>query len=171
MVYTPNVWETGDVVSKAKLDRLEAAVATLSLTTFADAFVGTNEGTTIGQSISSSFTTITLSSEASDLGNNFNTSTSIYTVPSTGVYLCLGKVRFTDGSGTADAGLGIGIGASSEDGAHFLWTSVGTATRRAFPYQRMAQFTVGDQLRLYTYYDHGTPATLANASMTIRRVE
>lgn len=95
-------------------------------------------------------------------GGSWNAGTYIYTIPETGLYLCLGGVRIADSS--AARNLAVGIGVSNADGAHVLWGPIGgsaEASRYARQYTRLTRFTAGDLVRLYIYSDGATFPTQA----------
>jgi hypothetical protein len=90
-------------------------------------------------------------------GGTYNTSTYIYTVPSTGLYLCLGSIRISDNTATRD--LALGIGTSNADGPHVQWANigfVGSGGRDVRQYTRSARYTAGDQVRMFIYSDGAT---------------
>lgn len=135
---------------------------------FVDARLGTGNGTSTAQTISSgSFTTIVLDTEAADVSSRFNPTTGIYTCAAAGLYDVTARVRVVDGN--ADGrNFGIGVHTSNADGAWFQWYRISTPStgRWTAGYTRTAQFAANDQLRLYCYSDGGT--TLINtAGMTI----
>jgi hypothetical protein len=92
-------------------------------------------------------------------GGSWNSGTYIYTIPSTGLYLCLGSIKITDGALARSTG--VGIGTSNVDAPHFLWGKHGgdsgaNATnqpqfRNGMQYTRLCRFTAGDQVRMYIY--------------------
>lgn len=106
---------------------------------------------------------IILNSEISDPGNNFNTSSQVYTCPSNGIYFCHGVIRLNDAVASAVGGPNLGMGIhTSEDVAEtsFLWhklpqTNAGSS-RAALEYTRVGSFAAGNQLRLYAFWDSGT---------------
>lgn len=165
MTWPPNTHQ--DV--QDEVTALRAAKGLLGAATFADASYGNGQGGIVGPNVGASFTQTTLDTAASNPGGYFDTATSVYNVPATGLYLLLGKLRLTDGSGTAGANLGMGVDPTIGDAPHFVWHTVGSALRKTFDYQRLATFTAGASLKMFTYYDGGT-ATVAAAQLTVLRV-
>ena len=110
------------------------------------------------QTISWSFTKVTLATVNTDADANWDASNNWYTVPETGLYLILGKIRPND-STTAGTTVGIGVHSSTADGPYFKWGKVGPAgsgvLRATIDYQRIASFNAGDQLRMFSYSDEG----------------
>jgi hypothetical protein len=98
---------------------------------------------------SGAFTTYPLDQLVTNVGGgSYNTSTFIYTVPSTGLYLCLAGIRMNDGEVVRN--VAIGIGTSNADAPYVLWYDMG-GTRAGRQYTRLARFTAGDQVRLFIY--------------------
>ncbi len=106
----------------------------------------------------SSFTKITLPTVNSDTESNWDGTNNWYTVPTTGLYLILAKIRPSDGT-TAGTTVAIAVHTSEVDGAYLKWGKMGPlgtgVNRTTVDYQRLAYFTAGDQLRLFTYSDEG----------------
>lgn len=158
-------------VSVSTLDARYTTLANATFSsTFADASLGSGDGSTNMQSVAAgSFTTISLNTKVSDPGNNFNTSTFMYTVPSTGLYLVLARMRIVDAS-TSGNNYGISVHTSNSDGPWFQWqtnASQSGGNRWSANYQRLASFSAGNQLRLFTY---GQSAfNINNAAMQILR--
>lgn len=88
--------------------------------------------------------------KVSDPGNNFSTGSMMYTVPSTGLYFMLGRLRVPDNVG--QTAYGMGIHSAGDDGPWFQWNQIpGIGSRSTMNYQRMAYFTAGQQIRMFTY--------------------
>ena len=91
-------------------------------------------------------------------GGSWNAGTYVYTVPSNGLYLCLGMIRLADSS--AERNTALGIGTANADGPHVDWSVMGGNTsarmRNSRQYTRLARFTAGDQVRMYIYSDGAT---------------
>ena len=100
-------------------------------------------------------------------GGTFDTGTGIYTVPATGRYLILARVRSEDNMTARSAG--IGVHGSNADGPYFVWRASGVAPRDVLTYQRVDSFTAGTQLRTFIYSEGNTYPLLA-ASLTIDRI-
>jgi hypothetical protein len=138
-------------------------------------------GSTKQTILNATWTTVTLDTKVTDTTNSFNTTTSFYTVPVTGVYLCTGNIRpndsqvvkatFPDGTG-----IGLGIGLSTDvDGTwvmwnKWMWMSGTGGSRVSFPYIRIAAFTAGQVLRLYAFSDCGAQFNVTSAAMQIWRI-
>ena len=100
-------------------------------------------------------------------GGTFDTGTGIYTVPATGRYLILARVRSEDNMTARSAG--IGVHGSNADGPYFVWRASGVAPRDVLTYQRVDSFTAGTQLRTFIYSEGNTYPLLA-AALTIDRI-
>ena len=114
-----------------------------------------------GQSVdigASSFTTYPLNGTPTvNIGGSWNASTYAYSVPSNGLYLCLGMIRVADS--VAERSVALGIGTENADGPHVDWTVMGGSgarMRSSRQYTRLARFAAGDQVRMYIYSD-GVP--------------
>ena len=97
-------------------------------------------------------------------GGSWNAGTYVYTVPSNGLYLCLGMIRIADSS--AERSTALGIGTINEDGPHVDWSVMGGSgarMRNSRQYTRLARFTAGDQVRMYIYSDGATFPTHASS--------
>lgn len=110
------------------------------------------------------FTTYPLNAVEENVGGGtYNTSTFIYTVPVTGLYMCVGSIRMSDNA--AARNVMIGIGTSNVDGTHTLWRNMGGVQRDSLQYTRIARFTAGDQVRMYIYSTTSTFPTEYSASI------
>jgi hypothetical protein len=98
-------------------------------------------------------------------GGSWNSGTYIYTIPKTGLYLCLAAIRLNDGG--ASRSVAVAIGTSNADGPHVLWQQMGGVTRSGVQYTRMTRFTVGDLVRLYIYSDGANFDTKDNAGVGV----
>lgn len=148
---------------------VQSYLGLLDTSTFADASYGNGQGGIVGPAITTAFGKLTLDTANSNVGGYFDTANSWYTVPVTGLYLSIAKVRLTDSVGTSGANLGLGVDGTVADGPHFVWQSIPSATRKTFDYQRLALFTAGTHLQLYAYYDGGN-VTMAAASLNVVRL-
>lgn len=95
-------------------------------------------------------------------GGSWNSTTFIYTVPVSGLYLCLGNIRISDSSVERNVALGIGV--SNADGPHVLWGALGytgfaSTTRHGRQITRLTRFTAGDLVRMFIYSDGATFTT------------
>ncbi|MCE5217943.1 hypothetical protein LLH03_13045 [bacterium] len=152
----PDGGTTGQALVKASNADGDAEWATVgggSLATgdvqFAVSRVGAS--TSIG---SNTFTTYPLDGTPSVNigGGSWNAGTFIYTVPKTGLYLCLAGVRMTDNSPARS--LAVGIGTTNADAPHVHWDESGGSganERAGRQYTRLARFTIGDQVRLFIW--------------------
>lgn len=135
-------------------------------TSFADASITT---TWVAPAVDQ-FRQVTLATENSDPGNNYSTVTSYYVVPTTGLYLCLARLRTAEVAGSTQ--FGMGVHTSNADGAWFQWQTVPSGgARYTANYQRLAYFTAGDSLRLFVYVVSGAATqTFQAGAMNILRV-
>jgi hypothetical protein len=103
------------------------------------------------QTLSSSYTPvlITLTSEAYDTNSNYDTSTSKYTVPVTGWYLCSGSVRFQNGT-AGECGMSI-----NNAGLGWFRTPVGASEFTVMSASGPAYFTAGQEVYLMAYAQNG----------------
>lgn len=144
--------------SKALVDVNTADIAVLKT---ANHFMECARTTT--QSIAvTTFTTVTMT-DVTDPENLYNGT--VYTVPEDGTYMCISKVRADEDS------LGQGVHTSNIDGPWFSWGGASALTgtdRYTNVNVRIAPFSSGDQLRLYTY---GNLAfDVQQASLTVYRI-
>lgn len=111
------------------------------------------------------FYTVIMGTKGSDVGNNYNTTTGVYTVPSTGIYLCIGRYRIQDQS---TVHFGFGIHSVNQDGPWFQWQT-GSGARYGANYQRLTKFNAGEQLRMFAYVESGN-TYFKPAAMDIMRI-
>lgn len=113
-----------------------------------------------GSSVGSSFSTITLTTTAFNVGSFVLNSNSTITAPLTGKYDCTGSLRVPDYGSTYN--VGIGIGTVNADSTDFYWDTVtsssGGANRKTFQYHNIINFNSGDFIRLFAYVDGTTLA-------------
>ncbi len=133
---------------------------------YSSTFTDANNLTSTQAVAAGAFTTLLLNNVTSGPAN-FDTTTGLYTVPSSGLYLVTAKTRPPDGF-TVNQPVGIGIDTVSADSAVFKWTNFGSGTRSVIDYTRIARFTAGQQLRLFMYGD--AAFAIFRAQMTILRV-
>jgi hypothetical protein len=179
MPFTPvSLWSVGQKLKAAVLNVGVVAIGELqAASTATDAVVATNaadiadlqtvrhlyEGSrssiqTIGAGI---FTTVTLTTVADPEGL---VTSSVYTVPETGRYMCLSRVRYADGLATSNS-MCQGVHTSNADGPHMAWDSPAVGTRKTIVNARVSSFTAADQLRLCTWTNPG--ADVIQASLVI----
>jgi hypothetical protein len=121
------------------------------------------------------FTTVELGGAThqslSDPGSNFNTSTHEYTVPVTGTYQIITKLRLMEtGPSGVPGGIsfGHGAGTSNADGPHFHWfVTVGDPLRNGSMNVRIAPFSAGNTIKMYAYVDSATPRAIFGMAMDI----
>lgn len=107
---------------------------------------------------------------ANNNGGGFNSSTDIYTVPASGIYVAQALVRITD-SYASYCNVGLGWHTTESDGYWFQWNKyvTGSGGRCSFDYTRVASFNSGDQLRLYILQD-GPTMDLTAINLSVWRV-
>ena len=98
------------------------------------------------------------------LWNADDPSGSSWTVPISGIYLCIGSIRKDGGTPKQ---VHLNIHDSVNDSPYGVWNDVGGLARQVMQVVRMSQFTAGQRLRLVTY---GLGSDLRKASMSIRLV-
>lgn len=141
---------------------------------FANTFISVNK--TADTSVAgNAFTKVDFVNVISDVGSNFSTANSWYTVPSTGVYCITGSLRVDDTSAASfpKTNLGVGVHSSSADGGWFLWSAIVDSppyNRTTIPYSRTDAFTAGDQLRMFCYFDTTGSRGHSGVTMQIYRL-
>lgn len=180
--HAPVTWDTRTLASLiAALGGVGAAVSRFALSavgTFADVSMSAGGGTTIQTLSNGTFTRLNLDTKASDVSGLFNTSTHLYTVPTTGLYFSQALVRTRDNAWTNASGdnLGIGVRATYETnaGPSFQWNKVLTTAagggRYSADFTRVAAYNANDTLELYAYQDSGASKDLYSAALQIYRV-
>lgn len=111
------------------------------------------------QTIANAFTTIVLGTVNTDTASGWNTTTNVYTIPITGTYLIVSKLRFNDNT-TANISAGQGVNTSNVDGPWFGWFETNAAAyqgtaRNGNVNTRILYATSGTQLNMYAYFDAG----------------
>ena len=112
------------------------------------------------------FTTVT-TTVVTDPGGLYDGT--IYTVPQSGTYMCVSKVRPLDAS--AANNICQGVHTSNVDGPWMVWNEPGqtsTGKRSTIVNARVMSCTAGDQLRLYTFGE--LAYTVLQASLVIYRI-
>jgi hypothetical protein len=140
-----------------------------------DVSVGDGTNTTF-QTVANAFTTIILPIVATDTAGGYNTVASQYTIPITGTYLIVSKLRFADRL-TSTPGVGVsfgqGVHTSNVDGSWFSWAVTTVAsqqgdTRQGHLNTRIARFTAGSRINMYAYYDlGGSTGDIVAASLNV----
>jgi len=109
---------------------------------------------------------------ARDPGNNWNSTGNYWTIPVSGTYQIVTKLRLADGSDTG-AGFGQGPDTTPEDSLNFLWSTVissesGVVQRAASANTTVEHFDEGQQVSLIVWADdNGNDLCVDGASMTI----
>jgi hypothetical protein len=150
---------------------LSATAAGFASTFTAATLDGGASDQTTAQALAASGFRIVLLNTAATGAANFNTTTALYTVPSTGIYMISARVRPTGGF-TANQPIGLGVDTASADSPNFKWTSFGSSSgtpRTSVDYARTDNFTAGAQLRLFMYSETGA-INIYRASMSIVRI-
>ena len=137
-------------------------------------FADVNNGGATQAIPSGAFTKITMGAVANDASGRWNTSTSTYTCPVSGVYQITALIRAETSSlsGTAAAGVQVSIGVytSPVDGPWNQWNVTGNATasnRETFCYVRQSFQNAGDQLLLFSFSDQGYTVELAALQVSL----
>lgn len=112
------------------------------------------------QTIGGSFSTLQYQnvSPTTDTANGWSKANNSYTIPYTGVYLIMSKLRLADNS--IGVSFGQGVHTSNIDGPWFIWAnfpnSGGSASQNRFVLLniRIAHFNAGDVLHHYAYGDN-----------------
>lgn len=139
--------------------------------------------TTVTQSLSAnSYITLVLPTVNFDPLARWNSGTNIWTVPETGRYMIMSKMRIADDANAASGttqpprfGYSQGVHTSNVDGFWYLWSvtnsgavnSGGTkiANRNILFNMRINTFTVGDLLRMYAFVDQATAVWAAELTI------
>lgn len=147
------------------------AVATTTTSSLAilDVTVGNGDGTSTVQTLGPRFATIALPTVVKDSAKGWNTTTSSYTVPATGTYLIISRIRLVDGT-TAGISYGQGTATQNVDGPYFSWSTVVGPRNSALNF-RMVQLQKGDAVNLFSYVDSSAGARLNTAELTIEQVQ
>ncbi len=129
-------------------------------------FWGTKEFADTHQSIpATSFTNnIALPNINVDSFTKWNATNRTYTIPATGNYLILSRLRLPDNVSPA-MGWGQGVHTSQVDGAYFYWDvtrSGATNNRNIILNTRIAPFNINEVLNFFTYVDTASLAWVAS---------
>jgi hypothetical protein len=138
-----------------------------------DVSVG-NGNSSFGQVIGPSFTALNLPNVNTDTANGYDSAASTYTIPVTGDYLIVSKMRLLESVSGTNTGVNYGQGVNTvlQDGTYFAWfatadTPKSAANRNGAINTRIARFTAGDQLQMFAYVDFGTGMNVSNAGLNI----
>jgi len=110
------------------------------------------------------FTTLVLNTVSVDTASGYSTSTGLYTIPATGIYMIVTKLRPADGS-TEFVSYGQGAGTTLADSTNFQWfMTVSTTTPSTFARNesintRIMRLTEGQTISMF-YYDDTVALTL-----------
>lgn len=96
-------------------------------------------------------------------GGTWDSTNYLYTVPVSGLYLCLATLRILDSSSTRSTHLNVHT--SNADHPTGLWRNTGSG-RDVSEHVRIGSFTAGDVLRS-VYYSDGATFPMNAASLTI----
>jgi len=98
------------------------------------------------------FTRLNIDSVTYDPLGGFDTTNHWYTIPVTGYYIVVARVRLPDGL-TAGIDTGIGVGTAESEGTpQFSWQEYQSG-RTSIDIARVDKFNAGDQIRAYVYFD------------------
>ena len=130
--------------------------------------------TTSFQSIGNAFTTLQLGTDVIDTASAYDAATSIYTVPQTGVYHAIVRVRVADGS-PPNIPLGLGVDVANTDGAGFVWgqtppAAASGSNRYTLTNTRALRLTAGAKLRVFAFADTTTPLGLKSVEVFLARI-
>jgi hypothetical protein len=106
-----------------------------------------------GATINNSFAKITFSSVVTDTAAGFSSSTNLYTIPVSGTYMIVTKLRGSD-SQTSGASYGQGANLTAVDGSWFSWF-VTAPDRNGSINTRVVHLTAGTTVQMYAYADSG----------------
>ena len=97
-------------------------------------------------------TRLNIDSVTYDPLEGFDTTNHWYTIPVTGYYIVVARVRLPDGL-TAGIDTGIGVGTAESEGTpQFSWQEYQSG-RTSIDIARVDKFNAGDQIRAYVYFD------------------
>ena len=98
------------------------------------------------------FTRLNIDSVTYDPSGGFDTTNRWYTIPVTGYYIVVARVRLPSGQ-TAGIDTGIGVNTAENDGTpQFSWQEYQSG-RTSIDIVRVDKFNAGDQIRAYVYFD------------------
>lgn len=120
---------------------------------------------------SSGFTTVGVNTVSVDTHGGFDTATSLYTVPQTGIYDCQGKFRLNDAT-PSGVGFGIGLDVANQDSPGFQWNATISSNypRHGGYNSRLMYLTAGQLFRLFVYVDSAQTRGAITAELTMIRV-
>lgn len=141
------------------------ALAIKSIAPIFIASLGNGNGSVTATSIpATAFRTVPLPNVIKNLGGGaWDSTNNTYAIPVSGTYLIKSTVRLVDGS--AGRNIFQAVNTTNVDIPDGLWQT-NSGSRWTFLYTRIANFNVGDRLRLYIYSD-GSVANLSDASLNI----
>lgn len=114
------------------------------------------------------FTTVPMDIVVTDTASAWNWTTNSYVIPTTGTYLIVSHVRLADGV-PPGISYGQGVNPTNVDNPDFLWTTT-NGMRNVIMNTRIAQFTAGTAVRLFTYIDSPSPISVIGASLSIQQL-
>ena len=163
----PNGGKAGQVLTKNSANDCDASWKDLAQETIFTARLDNGVLTALPQN---QFVAIPLKRVVTNNGGgSWNVATSQYTIPSDGVYLITSTIRLSDSAQPRN--LFQAVNTTLTDIPEGTWATnavAGGSFRFTMPYTRVARFTAGTKLSLYTYSD-GQPANITDASLTIMK--
>ena len=130
--------------------------------------VASQSGSTIA-TVAQSFTTIIMNAGSGNPASAYSTSTGILTIPESGLWLFMAKLRLADG-GSAGISYGVGIDTSNADSAAFQW-GLTTGKRNGLVNFRLRYSTAGEQIRVFAYVDNSTAVAITAAELDAIRLQ
>ena len=120
--------------------------------------------------LGSGFNTVLVAGVNQDTASAFNRQTGLYTVPTSGYYLCVAKLRFADNV-PGQINYGLGVGTTNLDNPSFTWfltnSSSSGYSRNGASNSSIGYFTAGQQIRMYAYVDAATTLPVNSAELSI----
>jgi hypothetical protein len=154
---------TNRLVTEAALSTALAAAAPIPDVRFAGT---SNSAATLA---STSFVVVPITSVGTNVGSGtWDAVNYTLTLPVTGLYLCVAKVRIADSSTARNVHLNIHT--SNADDATGSWRQVGGVQRDTIQTTRLDTFTAGQALRAVLYSEGSTfPLTSSSLSIVLLR--
>ena len=153
--------------NQAEWQNLTSLSVILDKTTFLEVKFGNGNGSEQNFTLSA-FSTVNFSGLSGyaldDIGGNYDPITNFYTVPKTGTYLIMTRLRVTDAQGLQE-NYGHGADIANQDSATFSWFETNT-NRNGSLNQRISSFNKGDKIRMFVYSDTGVLPS-SDGSMSI----
>ena len=145
-----------------------AGTSTVGTTAAALPMLSVDTGSAYGsQQVTTAFTTVAMGNVIADTANGWNAAANTYTVPNTGTYLIVSKVRLADGTGPGIS-YGQGVNTANVDGPYFQWATTAGVRSQSLNV-RIVKLTAGQTVDLFAYVD-GATATVWTAALTIQEL-